>query len=266
MKDVSVVITSYNKGKLIQEALDSVKNQTFKNVEIIIIDDLSTDKDTLLILAEIAKTDIKVILLDKNIGVSETRNIGIRQSEGKYILLLDGDDKIAPSYIEKAVKVLESNPEIKVVSSEVELFGYMKGKMSLAEPLIENLIAQNSIIISSLFRRADFDMTKGFNKNMNEGLEDWDFWLSMLENGGEVYRIPEIMFYYRISKKSRNNLDAEKLRRLRRLIYENHKELYASYLLDPVNSFEYSLLVNSREYRIGKFLLKPLRSFISKLR
>jgi glycosyltransferase involved in cell wall biosynthesis len=264
MMDVSVIITSYNKGKLILEALDSVRAQSFKNIEIIIIDDLSTDKETLNILEEIAKSDVNVVFLDKNIGVSETRNIGVKHSQGNYIMFLDGDDKISPSYIEKAVKILDQHPEIKVVTSEVELFGYMTGKMSLAEPSIENLIAQNAIIISSLFRRSDFDLSGGFNANMNEGLEDWDFWLSMLEKGGKAYRIPETHFYYRISKKSRNNLNAEKLRRLRKLVYENHKELYAKYLLDPVNSFEYNLLINSREYRLGKFLLQPLRKLISK--
>lgn len=265
MIDVSVIITCYNKGNMILEAVNSVKSQTFSNLEIIIVDDCSTDKKTHNILKELSDKGYNIVLLSKNVGVSATRNIGINKSQGKYILLLDGDDKISSTYIEEGVKILDSENGISIVTCEVELFGYLNRKMYLAEPTIEYLIAQNSIVISSLFRRECFDKTQGFNSNMKEGLEDWDFWLSVLENGGKVFRIPKTHFYYRISKKSRNNLDFEKLRRLRKQIYENHKTLYSKYLLDPIDSFEYSLLKNSKEYRFGKILLKPLRFFISKI-
>lgn len=260
MKDVSVIITCYNKGKLILEALNSVKAQTYANIEIIIVDDCSTDKNTQIILSELSKSgDYNVILLEKNIGVSEARNIGVKNSQGKYILLLDGDDKISSTYVEEAVNILKTEAEIKIVTCEVELFGYIKGKMSLAEPTIEHLIAENSIVISSLFRKEDFDKSNGFNSNMKEGFEDWDYWLSILETDGKVYRIPKTHFYYRISKRSRNNLNFEDRRRLRKQIYENHKKLYSNYLLDPIDSFEYNLLKNSNEYQFGKKILKPIR-------
>lgn len=265
MKKVSVIITSFNKGKFLNECINSVKNQSYQNLEIILIDDCSTDSYTIGILKELKNDNqINIFKLTENKGVSNVRNFGIKNSTGEYILIVDGDDKISDTYIEKAVKIIESDSEYKIVSCEVELFGYYHGKMPLAKPEIEYLIAQNALIISSLFRKSDFEKTSGFNENMKEGLEDWDFWLSILEKGGKVYRIPEVHFYYRISKKSRNNLDFEKLRRLRKQIYENHKELYSKYLLDPVNSFEYTLLKNSKEYRLGKFLLKPLRIIFDK--
>lgn len=265
MKKVSVIITSYNKGKFLRECINSVKNQSYQNVEIILIDDCSTDNYTKEILNVLRKDNqIKFFILSENKGVSNARNFGINNSTGEYILIVDGDDKISETYIEKAVKIIDSNLDYKIVSCEVELFGYYHGKMPLAKPEIEYLIAQNALIISSLFRKSDFDKTNGFNENMKEGLEDWDFWLSILEQGGKVHRIPETHFYYRISKKSRNNLDFEKLRRLRKQIYENHKELYAKYMLDPVNSFEYSLLKNSKEYKLGKLILKPIRKIFEK--
>lgn len=259
MKKVSVIVTCYNKGKYILETLESITNQTYSDIETIIIDDCSTDNYTRKLLSELSAKNYKIILLEKNIGVAEARNTGIKNSNGEYILILDGDDKIAPEYIENAIKIIENDNQIKIVSCEVELFGYMKGKLPLAEPKIEYLIAQNALIISSLFKKTDYEKTSGFNPNMKEGLEDWDFWLSLLETGGKAFRIPKTLFYYRISKKSRNNLDFEKLRKLRRQIYENHKELYARYMLDPVDSFEYTLIKTSWEYRIGNILLKPIR-------
>jgi glycosyltransferase involved in cell wall biosynthesis len=265
MNKVSVLITSYNKGKYIENTLLSVKKQTYNDIEIIIVDDFSDDKFTLNKLKSLSNSVDYIKFLDENIGVCEARNAGIKLATGKYILILDGDDLIAPTYIEKAVKILDENTEIKIVTCEVELFGYKKGKMKLSEPKIENLIAQNSIVISSLFRKEDFEKTNGFNSNMKEGLEDWDFWLSILENGGKVHRIPEILFFYRISKKSRNNLSTETLKTLRYQVYENHKELYAKYLLNPLESFEYNLLINSWEYKIGKKLLKPFRALFKLL-
>ncbi len=265
MIEVSVIITSYNKGKLIYDAVNSVNKQSFKNIELIIVDDCSDDKETIKVLGDLSSAGIRIIFNEKNIGVCESRNIGINASNGKYILLLDGDDRIAETYIELALSIFKSDNEIKIVSCEVELFGYKKGKLNLLNPEIENLIAQNALVISSMFRKEDFDRSNGFNTNMAEGFEDWDFWLTLLENGGKVYRIPKALFFYRISKKSRNNLDFIKLRRLRKQIYENHKDLYAKYLLDPVISFEYSLIKESWEYKVGKILLKPLRFIIQKL-
>jgi glycosyltransferase involved in cell wall biosynthesis len=260
MCKVSVVITCYNKGKFISETLECVKKQSLKNFEIVIVDDCSTDPETLNVLKGLQNEEkTKVVFLKENVGVCEARNSGIKASGGKYILLLDGDDKISSEYLLNASEILDRDPEIKVVSCEVELFGRKKGRMQLPETTIENLLAQNTLVISSMFRRVDFDRTSGFNSNMKDGLEDWDFWLSLLKSGGKVYRLPEVHFYYRISKSSRNNFTSEKLRKFRKQIYLNHKELYSKHLLDPLLSFEYAMIRDSREYRIGSLLLKPLR-------
>ena len=103
---------------------------------------------------------------------------------------LDADDKISSTYIEEAVTILESNGNIKVVTSDVELFGIASGKMTSLEFSIENLLCQNMIVCSSIFRREDFNRTAGFNPNMNYGFEDWDFWLSLLGEEGMFIEFP----------------------------------------------------------------------------
>ena len=118
-----------------------------------------------------------------------------------------------------------------------------------------------------MFKRIDFDKIGGFNVNMKIGLEDWDFWISLLENDGRVKYLDDFHFLYRIKKKnvSRNaQLTCEKARLLRHQLWENHKESYTKYYPDPYEYFEYQLVANSKEYRLGKIILKPLRKLLNK--
>lgn len=255
----SVIIPCYNQGKYINECIESVLNSSHTNLEIIVVNDGSTDSYTneLLKTQTWPKTQIYNI---SNQGVSFARNFGIKKSLGRYILLLDADDKIFKNYLKDSVKVLNEKPEVKIVCCDVELFGSKTGKYSLPEHSIEMLLAQNTMVVSSMFRRSDFDETKGFNINMSSGFEDWDFWLTLLETGGDVVKLDYIGFYYRIQRRSRNSsINNEQFRRLRRQIFDNHKELYSKHFFDPTKSFEYARIQNSKEYKVGKVILKPVR-------
>ena len=268
MPKVSIIIPCYNQGKYIEETIKSVISSTFKNFEIIIVNDGSTDNYTNQILKKINIPEIKLIQT-KNQGLSGARNAGIKNSEGKYILPLDADDKISSGYLDEAINILESNINIKLVTSEVELFGAASGKMSFLDFSIENLLCQNTMTCSSIFRREDFNRTNGYYPNMRYGFEDWDFWLSLLGHGGDVYRIPRVHFYYRIKRRSMIADFAKKTKQLREMryqIYQNHKELYSQYFFDPTKSFEYYLIQNSKEYKVGKAILKPVRYFFNLLK
>ena len=130
---------------------------------------------------------------------------------------------------------------------------------------MEKLLAKNLFVISSMFRRVDYDKTRGFNTNMKEGFEDWDFWLFLLAEGGTVQHIDKTCFYYRLHKDSRNNLlNDEMLTKLRYQIYDNHAELFHQHLFNPTDSFEYELKKNSMEYKLGRLILKPFR-FLQKV-
>ena len=258
-KLISIIIPCYNQGKYLDEAIQSVLKSTYDHVEIIVINDGSTDLYTNKILNE-KKWDKTTVYHIPNGGVANARNFGIINSHGEYILPLDADDKITNDFIRKAVTVLDLNLEVKIVSCHVELFGKRSGRSFLPNHSMEMLLAQNTMVVSSVFRRCDFEMTKGFNTNMWMGFEDWDFWLCILEKGGEVFRLNEVGFYYRISTKSRNNLISTLMKsQLRRTIFENHRELFSKYFFDPTKSFEYEFVIKSKEYRLGKFILSPIR-------
>lgn len=278
MPKVSVIIPCYNHGQYIDEAVDSVSNQTFSDIEIIIVNDGSTDVFTQNLLKNYNKPKTRVLHTTNN-GPAEARNIAIKNSSGKYILPLDADDLIKPNYLKKAVFVLEENLNIKIVYSETKLFGDKDELFKLADYSIENLLICNSIPCTAVYRRTDYDATNGYNKNMSVGYEDWDFWLSLLEKGGDVYKIPEVCFLYRIRKNSRNNvLDTNIVKKLKSIIFMNHINLYIAKNVYPIDTL-YELkdtitkmlaekellnqkirkLQNSKDYKIGNMILKPMR-------
>lgn len=256
---VSVIVPCYNDGKYINDCLDSIHAQCYDNYEIILVDDGSIDRKTIFEIDNINHPKIKKYRTE-NQGPSKTRNFGISKSKGKYIFPLDADNKVGNLFISEAVRFLEKNPETKIVNCDLTYFGAKKGLKIFPRFSIEKLLCENIIECASIFRRSDFDKTIGYNPNMKDGFEDWDFWLSLLENGGKVYKIEKAEIYYRVRKKSRNNSIApEQFQKLRRQIYDNHKELYSKHFLDPQKCFEYELIKSSKEYLLGKFLLKPIR-------
>ncbi|WP_372651073.1 glycosyltransferase family 2 protein [Draconibacterium sp.] len=259
---ISIIVPCYNQGKYLNECLGSVHSQSYTNYEIVVVNDGSTDAHTNKIVREISHPRIKV-LETKNQGVSTARNLGIEKSIGKYILPLDADDKIGADFIHKAVEILEKNDEIKVVNCKVTLFGAKKGILPVEPYSLEKLLARNFIVVSAFFRRSDFEQTEGYNPNMREGFEDWDFWITLLKNGGTVHTLNDPGFFYRIKRNSRNASvisRREHYRKLRHQIYLNHQDIYSKHLLDPQESFEYKLITQSREYKLGTLLLKPIRT------
>ncbi len=231
---VSVVIPCYNHGKFIDEAVDSVLNQTYGNIEIIIVNDGSKDEFTNKILKNYSKPKTTV-LTTKNFGLPGARNNGIKKANGKYILPLDADDKIHHDYIRKAVKIIEQDDNIGIVYGKTELFGDLHGEWNLPKFSFPEILIQNSIVATSLFRRKDWETIGGYNKNMIYGFEDHDFWLSILELGREVKPIAEVMFYYRriVSERNRpHSVDnitgsAEKVLHTFETLVDNHKKLYS---------------------------------------
>lgn len=263
---VSIIIPCYNHGRYLIETLDSVLSQTYSQWECIVVDDGSIDDtENIVSLYTKKKRNIKYIY-QENQGVCVARNAGIEKSLGKYILFLDGDDKISTNFLEISVPILEDNSSIKLVTPVVYFFGRYKGQYMLPEYTMEKLLSRNIFVITSLCRKDDIQRINGFNILMKKGLEDWDFWISLLSGGGDVVNCECISFYYRILTKSRNRTitDSDMLD-LRKIVWMNHRELYAKYFLDPKESMEYRMLFESAEYRMGSRLLYIWRYIQKKL-
>lgn len=232
---VSIIIPCYNHGKFLFETLNSVLNQTYRNWECIIINDGSTD-NTESIANEFCKRNSNFkYFFQNNQGVSNARNNGIKKSTGNYILPLDGDDLIDPSYIQKAINRFTDFPNTTLVYCKADRFGEKKEYWDLPEYNYETEIWNNVIFCSAIFKREDFDKTNGYNPNMKEGLEDWDFLLSLLNDKSIVYCIPEVLFHYRAVKKSRNTEANKKVIQLNQQIVINHYDIYKEYLNNIIN-------------------------------
>lgn len=110
---------------------------------------------------------------------------------------LDADDIIEPTYVEKAVKILDNNPNIGIVYCKAKIFGNYDKYWNLKPFNKSDILYENCIFCSALFRKSDFIKIGGYNNNMKYGCEDYDLWLSFIEQGLEVFQINEILFSYR---------------------------------------------------------------------
>ena len=258
---VSVIVPCYNQGQYVVETLESVRRQTYTDFECIVVNDGSTD-DSLQKIADFCKSDARFQYIDKaNEGVSIARNSGIKESKGKYLLPLDADDILAPDYLSKTVAIMEARPDVKVVCTNTRMFGIKNADYDLPEYDYSRLICRNILVCTALFRREDFDKTDGYNPAMVEGMEDWDFWLSFLKEDDVVVRLDEHLFFYRIKSDSRNqSAFRQSYARLRKQIWENHRDIYARHFFNPMESDEYQTLIHSKEYRVGKMFSPLLNS------
>lgn len=259
---------SYNQGPYLPEALDSVLAQTYQNWECLIVDDGSKDNTAEVAKSYCAKDSRIKYIYQENSGVSAARNNGVAHSKGEFILPLDGDDKIAPEFLELTLQEIVKDRNIRVVYTDVQYFGSRDDIYQLPDFSLEQLLGMNVMCVTSLFRREDFDKAGGFNSNMKEGFEDWDFWVSMFQDGqGTAVKVPKVLFYYRRKPVSRNTTARKAKVDFRRLIWESHKDVFSIIYPDPKLTSEYKRFANSREYKLGYLILHPIdgyRKFLKK--
>lgn len=230
---VSVIIPFYNSQDYLSQTVDWVLASSYSNIEIILVDDGSTDQSVEI--AERYITHYAHIFLyqQKNQGVSVARNLGISHASGTYIIPVDSDDMICEKYIDEAVKVLETNPNVKVVTSEGDFFGNKTDRRKLPDFDINLLARKNLLHVSSVYRKSDWTRIGGYCPQLF-GREDWDFWISMLKDGGDVVKLPIVGYKYRIRDNSKRirtrNLKAE----INDILNSRHKEFFKKALGGPL--------------------------------
>ena len=193
------------------------------------IDDGSDEPETLRVLEQLEEMPYVRLLRTNHVRPAGARNAGIQAARGTYILPLDADDTIEPTYMEKAVKILNENPHVGVVYCKADLFGEQSGPWGLPDYSLRAMLQDNIVFVTSMFRREDWERVGGFNTNMHAGMEDYDFWLSILELDREVVQIPEVLFHYRIKPKSRTTgfqNSVEQIKATYHTLYHNHTALY----------------------------------------
>lgn len=196
---VSIIIPCYKQAHFLSDAIESCLKQTYKDFEIIVVDDGSPDNvcDVVnkYIIAKDKKTSIKLIS-KLNGGLSSARNVGIKAAKGEFILPLDADDKISEFFLEKTMQL---TGQYDIISTWLQTFGNENrswGSEDL-EPTHQNFIQKNHINCCSLVRKSAIIKVGMYDENMKIGYEDWDLWQRMTKIGYKVRILPEYLFYYR---------------------------------------------------------------------
>lgn len=225
---VTVVIPCYNDGHFLKEAVQSILDQTYTDYRIIIVDDVSTEKETLVILKGYADNGIEVVRNDKNLGTGGSRNTGISLSDSPYALVLDSTDKFAPTFLEKAVAILDTHPKVGVVSCGVQSFGLEANYWLPKGGKVKDFLVRNNCCGNSLLRKRFWEDAGGYDINIL--YEDWDLWISGTSKGWEIYVIKEPLFLYRKVKDCRSIDDGPKKAAIYRQIVSKHKDVFCAYI------------------------------------
>jgi glycosyltransferase involved in cell wall biosynthesis len=223
---LSVIISCYNYGQYIREAVQSVRSQTYQDLEIIIVDDGSTDAMTVRVLKQLREEGINIISQEHAPGPAKALNLGISAAVGKYVCCLNADDTIEPTYLEKCLLLLESNPGVGMAYPLVRAFGE-EHRTGLTQPFnLRLMLAYNQVCAGAVFRRDAWKAVGGYDESM-PAYEDWDFWIRLGEAGFRGKLIPEPLFNWRRHPKAFGKRVDERRPELLARIRSNHSELFS---------------------------------------
>ncbi len=274
---ISIIIPSYNREHIILRAVKSILNQTYQNIELIIVDDCSTDKTTLLI-REIMKKDSRVQLLvnEKNRGPNYTRNSGIRHSKGKYISLLDSDDEWVPNTVEilwnkirtTGPKVGAVYPGIRVISKNNIRDMYPKFKGNI----FKDLLMRGTIGSYPLIKREVFKKTGLFDENdilRVGGHQDYEMWVRIALYY-EFDCVNEILLHYhsQVDSITYSSLIKHPFRKIKSYFYiwKKYKEYIQNdtdiYLFYCYKIFELLCTANNKKWAKKIIFIALKRKFI----
>lgn len=228
---VSIIVPCYNQAQFLDEALQSVWSQSFDDWECIIINDGSSDDTGRIAKKWIEKDERFKYIYQENKGLSSARNFGIQNSNGEFILPLDADDKISPDYLHLAITAYNEDPSLKIVYCKAEKFGEEVGLLDLKSFTIKSMAIENMIFCTAMYNKREWKKVGGYDPKMLYGLEDWEFWIAILKNGGKVKRLEEVGFYYRIRKNSMlRSMNKEKQREMSDYLSIKHADFFVKHL------------------------------------
>jgi glycosyltransferase involved in cell wall biosynthesis len=194
---VSVVVPCFNGGRFIDGLLASLSRQTFRDFEIIIVDDGSDDEATLKKLASLGE-GARVIRQD-NAGLSAARNTGIRAARADLVLPLDCDDMFEPPFLAEAVALMRAaSPDVAAVFCHMRLTGAAKGLLERHFNRFD-LLFSNTMPSGLLLRKACWQAVGGYDEAMRDGYEDWEFHLRLAEAGYRAIEIAKPYYVYVIA-------------------------------------------------------------------
>ena len=189
------------------------------------------------------KSDLPIPIMvyyQENGGVSAARNAGIQKAQSPMVLVLDGDDKLEPKYIEEVSQLLRDNPSMVAASSWMHTFGALDSIVCPAGGNISPFLSRNCCPATHILCRDVFEQCGGYDESMRSGFEDWDFFLSMLETspGSWIGIVNQPLIQYRTAPASPNIKSMDKRLELMRFIIEKHISSYHGHIVDALLGIE----------------------------
>lgn len=232
---LTVVIPYYNAGATLPEALASAFAVDWPEYEVLLIDDGSTDAESMRALREMEKQYPRLrVVRQENAGLSAVRNLGARLARGEFITFLDADDRVAPDFYRRAVALLRQYKNAAYAGSWLRLFGDAEGYKAYFPSCLPVLLLDNMQSSGCVIRR-DVFLAHGQNRtDMRAGFEDHESWIRMAENGYFGIHLPEPLYAYRLhgasasAAFSRDESHARHIR-LYQTLEEAHPALYREY-------------------------------------
>jgi len=270
---VNIVIPLYNQEQYIEQCVQSALAQTYENFDVVVVNDGSTDHSRVVIQEMVDRwnrSDARLKMCDEgpdrklqltsptgqlldinsagghwnfdhrlevidqeNRGLSESRNRGIRSTDGEFILPLDSDDWIEPNFLERTVPKMV-DPAVGVVATDMQYEGLLHNRIAPMGLTLEHEMNSNDLPVCSLMRREAFEQTKGYETIFIEiagsskvlGYEDWNMWIDILKRGWKVAVVNEPLFHYRVKPVSMITQATKLHSGLVRLIHLLHPDLW----------------------------------------
>jgi glycosyltransferase involved in cell wall biosynthesis len=222
---LSIVVPCYNGGRFLSALLANLASQRFRDFEIIVVDDGSTDAATLAAL-DALPSDVQVVR-QSNQGLAAARNSGFQAAAGEFVLPLDCDDALDPAFLERAVPLLERAPgEVAFVFTDLRLTGALSGVLERQFNRFNQLF-HNRLPYSLLLRKSAWQNAGGYDPSMRDGYEDWEFNIRLILAGHTGLHIDDPLFVYHVSPDGMlMSRSARRHGRLWRAILERHRSIY----------------------------------------
>lgn len=220
---ISIVITYYSYADYLLEAVASINAQTYRNFEVIIVDDGSPEKHVYELDFGAIEFPLKIVTHESNKGLPEARNTGVKQASGEFLVIMDSDDLIEPTFLQDTLAVLQDS-ENDGVYTHMQLFG-ARDYLWKEEVSLISLLAGEPGPVTFLMKRRVFEEVGGYNQHLSLN-SDHEFWVAALGCGMKFARLEKTLFKYRKHEQSMSSVNRDQWWQSIPVLLEHHKELY----------------------------------------
>ena len=269
MPNLTVFIPVYNASPWIQESIESVLAQTYRDFELLVIDDGSTD-DTADKVRAIQDSRIRLELNGTNRGIAATRNRALELTSSTWLACLDADDLAVPRRLEIQMAYLTKHPNTVVLGGLGDYFGDMVGRANYpvgADAVRNRLPFDNPFMQNTVVLNATWLKERGIRYNAEaQYCEDFDLWAQVAESGGLMLNLPEVLVQYRIhaasTSRSKRQLQEQMANRIRRRLLSSLSVDLADAELDFLDTYQFEgpYLSTKATRRVVRTLAKKLRA------